>query len=111
VQDGINTFVFTWASDWINDTLALMLGQQGCRALNEGLCLTVVDVPEENLRAALSDIANQSGVVGTELVANVQNKEREKWDHLLPPELLSKGFAARELDIPGAVEIALKLSK
>lgn len=111
VQDGINTFVFTWASDWVNDTLALMLGQRGCRALNEGICLTVMDAPVETLKAALTDIANEPNFIGTELVANVQNKEREKWDHLLPPELLSKGFAARELDIHGAVEIAAKLSE
>lgn len=60
-------------------------------------------------QAALADIANEPSFIGTELVANVQNQEREKWDHLLPPELLSKGFAARELDIPGAVEIAARL--
>lgn len=111
VQDGINTLVFTWASDWANDTLALMLGKHGCRALNEGLCLTVTDVTTETLKAALSDIATATDYDTIELVANVQNKEREKWDHLLPPELLSKGFAARELDIPGAVEIAAKISR
>lgn len=111
VQDGINTYVFTWASDWVNDTLALMLAQRGCRALNEGICLTAIDVSVDALKDAMADIAKATDTLGPELVENVQNKEREKWDHLLPAELLNKGFAARELDIPGAIEIAAKLSR
>lgn len=111
VQDGLNTYVFTWASDWVNDTLALMLAQRGCRALNEGICLTAIDVSVDELKDAMADIAKATDILGTELVENVQNKEREKWDHLLPAELLNKGFAARELDIPGATEIAAKLSR
>jgi len=110
VQDGLNTYVFTWASDWVNDTLALMLAQRGCRALNEGICLTAIDVSVDKLKDAMADIAKATDILGTELVENVQNKEREKWDHLLPAELLNKGFAARELDIPGAIEVAGRLS-
>jgi len=41
----------------------------------------------------------------------VQNKLREKWDYLLTEQLLRKTYASRELDLEGAVQFVLAISR
>jgi len=103
LQNGINSHIFTWASDYVNDTLVLMLAHRGFRVENEGVCLTISNVNSKALSAVLLEISQDTNCSGIQLVESVLNKEREKWDWLLPPELLSKNFVARELDIQGAL--------
>jgi hypothetical protein len=42
-----------------------------------------------------------------QLAETVENKVKEKWDSLLPEQLLNKTFASRELDIEGLMRFAL----
>lgn len=43
ITQGCDIRVFTWRGDWVNDTLVLMLGLRGLRAINEGMCIAVMD--------------------------------------------------------------------
>ena len=45
------------------------------------------------------------------LADSVQNKLREKWDYLLTEQLLRKTYASRELDLEGAVQFVLAISR
>lgn len=109
VQTGSETCVFTWRGDRVNDTLALMLSRRGFRAINEGICLVVLDAECARVFDAFCDLANEPAPRAHELVAPVQNKLREKWDGSLPPALLDKSFASREVDVAGALESARRL--
>jgi len=109
VQTGSETCLFTWRGDRINDTLALMLSRRGLRAINEGICLVVLDSECDRVLDAFYDISNEPAPTAHELVEAVQNKLREKWDGLLPVALLDKSFASREVDVAGALESARQL--
>lgn len=98
--------VFTWCGDWANDTLALMLTSRKLRAQNEGIVVAVRDAKPEQVFDALFDIANEPPPVPEALAAVVANKQHDKWDWVLPEELLCKNFASSELDVPAAVSAA-----
>ncbi len=106
---GADVYVFTWKGDRVNDTLALLLSRQNLRAVNEGVCFVVIGVQEVDVRTGLSNIASVPPPSPEQLAESVQNKRREKWDWLLPENLLSRGFSAAEFEIPGAVALSEEL--
>lgn len=106
IQFGNEVRVFTWFGDWVNDTLALMLGRKGIRAANEGICLVAFNAEHDRLKNLLDDIAHDVPPTPEALAQPIQNKIREKWDWLLTDALLCKSFASEELDVPGAMAAA-----
>jgi len=107
---GNGVSVFTWRGDWVNDTLALMLNTRNLRANNEGLSISVHEADPEVVVRALSGIGHGTLPLGEELATFVQNKQKGKWDALLPEPLLCKNFASSELDVDGAVAAAAAVS-
>jgi ATP-dependent Lhr-like helicase len=107
IQFGKEARIFTWAGDWTNDTLVLMLARKDIRAANEGVCIVVFNAEFDRLQDILFDIANDTPAREEDLAQSVQNKMKEKWDGLLTEELLCKSYASRELDVEGAV-VALR---
>ncbi len=43
-------------------------------------------------------------IKAVELAETVQNKFRQKWDPLLPSDLLTESFASESFDIDGALD-------
>ena len=82
--------------------MALMLTRRGLRTANEGLSLSVAKSEVPMVLTALRDIAESPIPRAEDLVDLVQTKLKEKWDHLLPEQLLARNYASRELDAPGA---------
>jgi len=109
IQRGNEVHLFTWRGDWVNDTLALMLAARGLRATNEGLCLVVLDAQVDNVLDALHGISIEPLPSGEGLAVQVANKLREKWDGLLPDNLLCKNYASSELDVTESVGAARAL--
>lgn len=109
VAHGKDVRIFTWRGDWINDTLALMLGGLGMRASNEGLSLVAFDVPADRVFDAFLDIADSPPPTGEEVAAAVKNKYRGKYDGLLSDALLCRNFGSSELDVAGAIATAHRL--
>ncbi len=105
-----NSLLFTWSGDLANDALVLLLQRQGLEATNEGLSISV-PCSRSALLDALNTIANDGVVTPDDLLRNVQNLSREKWDWVLPGGLLRKSYASLHLDIEGAKRVAGDLSK
>jgi ATP-dependent Lhr-like helicase len=103
VQFGSEVRIFTWYGDWVNDTLALMLGRKGIKASNEGICLVAFHAEQDHLARLLYDIAHDDPPTPEALAEPIQNKVCEKWDWLLTDTLLCKSFASEKLDVPGAM--------
>ena len=61
-----------------------------------------------SIREMLQDIADGSAEDPIQLAATVPNKTIEKWDGMLPGDLLSASFASAKLDVEG-VQNLLKL--
>jgi ATP-dependent Lhr-like helicase len=107
LQMGNEVHVLLWRGDRTNDTLLLMLTARGMNGMSEGLSVSIKDTTVSQLREVLATISNEPPVTTTRLAATVQNKVREKWDHLLPEELLDASFSSSSLDVAG-VHHALK---
>ena len=79
--------------------------------MNEGLCVSLAGTTPDQVREALEKIATAAPIEPEALARSVQNKFREKWDHLLPEDLLDASFASSYLDLPGVrkvVKMAMK---
>ncbi len=107
LQSGAETLVFLWRGDCVHDTLLFMLLGRGFIGINEGICLSLRDTTVESVRRELSLIYEHEPIEGSLLALEVKNTMREKWDHLLPPDLLNASFASSYLDVSG-VHLALK---
>jgi ATP-dependent helicase Lhr and Lhr-like helicase len=110
IQSGAETQIFLWRGDSVNDTLLFMLHARGLSGIHEGVCISLRNTTVESIRRELSLISDEAPVDPIRLAAEVKNPIREKWDHLLPPELLNANFASSYLNVYG-VMAALKAQK
>jgi ATP-dependent Lhr-like helicase len=101
LQLGGDIHVLLWTGDRANDTLVLMLQACGLSASSEGLSVAIKDATLEEVHGVLRTICTEE-IEPIQLAAGVQNKIREKWDSLLPCELLDASFASSSIDVSGA---------
>lgn len=107
VQSGSDVQVFLWRGDAVHDTLLFMLLGRGFIGINEGICISLKDTTADIVHRELDLICEQEPIDSNKLAAEVKNTIREKWDYLLPPNLLNASFASSYLDVDG-VRVALK---
>ena len=101
LQSGGETKIVLWRGDCVNDTLLLMLLGEGFQGMNEGICIGLKDTVVEFVLEKLRVLSSQISVDPVQLAATVENKFREKWDQLLPPDLLNASFASSCVDVKG----------
>jgi ATP-dependent Lhr-like helicase len=108
LQSGSDTQIFLWKGDCVQDTLLLMLLEQGYRGMNEGICITLKDTTVRLVREALAAVSGQETIDPVHLASTVENKSREKWDQLLPPDLLDASFASSYIDVQGVRDALIR---
>ena len=101
VPSGVETMIFTWTSDRINDTLAVWLKYLGHIAQNEGIGVRVFASGPDTM-AALRCLVSDPVPDPVALAAPVKNKLSEKYDCLLDEPLMNAEYASRKLDVAGA---------
>jgi ATP-dependent Lhr-like helicase len=102
LQKGSEVQIVPWCGDIIKDTLTLMLQVKGKRSVFDGgLSITVKDASVESVRGILKEIADQPPMDPKQLASTIPNKTIEKWDGMLPDDLLSASFASAKLDVEG----------
>jgi ATP-dependent Lhr-like helicase len=101
LQNGNEVTILTWLGDRVNDTLATWLTRLGLPAASEGLTIGVFDARRERVLAAFRRILEEPAPSEAELAKAVENPIEQKWDHLLPEELLRKGYGWRRFDVDG----------
>ena len=99
VEFGNDTLMFVWKGSVIQNTLMLLLKNAGLNVGVENTAILARDCSEENLKRALEYILKSDKPDPIKLVENVKNKEREKFDHLLPSELLNLEYQKRFLSL------------
>lgn len=103
-QDGTTLWWFTWAGDRQNRTLVAIAMAAGLAVRDEGIALGFegesLDVVLRTYRLALSSRLDPLG-----LAAAIPVKQAEKYETYLVPELQDLAFAARRLDVDGALEV------
>ena len=101
LQSGDDVHLLLWKGDRIHDTLTLLLQAREFSALSHGLFIEVKGTTTTDLRSELQNIANGPAPDPLLIAASVKTKFREKWDFLLPPDLLDSDFAVDALDVEG----------
>lgn len=96
-----NVQLFLWQGDRIMNTIVLMLKQKNINAENAGLYINIKTNQPEKLFEALHALATSPQPDPISLVATVINKWLEKWDNLLPDELLARNYSSHTLDVVG----------
>lgn len=109
IADGSGVLVLTWRGDWLNDALALLLTARGCETSNEGVVLRVSSASVDRVKQLLSEIAQQDSPAIADLKVNPKDAIKEKWDWVLPVDLLLRSFASSELDLSGVKPLAAEL--
>jgi len=101
---GSQSLILTWLGDSGNEALACYLRYCGLDAAPAGPGVEVMmgGRTVEQLEQALAKFAASAWPNLDELLAGAMNLEREKWDRLLPKELLGKSYASLNLDIDEA---------
>jgi hypothetical protein len=72
--------------------------------MNDGVAICVKDASVGNVREVLEAFRAEGAVDPVALASTVLNKVREKWDYLLPADLLNASFASANLDTAGVQE-------
>jgi hypothetical protein len=103
--------IFTWKGDNIQDTLALMLTAKDLSATNEGLCISVEAESTEVVFDKLISIIDGPITPAEKLAEYVKNKQQEKWDWLLPYDLLNRNYASLYINVNSALQAIQELLK
>ena len=99
-----DSFVFPWRGDRVMNTLMMLLAQRAINVGMEGVAIVCRDASPEHIRRLFREMAGSAMPDAEELAAGVTVKEKEKFDQYLGNDLLTAGYAARDLDLPGAWE-------
>ncbi len=104
LQQGKNILIFLWESDDVQDTLTLYFSFKGYKSLNHGLFISVEAESMDIVKNELFEFMQSTQDLSFQLSKFVENKEIEKWDWLLPDDLLCKNYASQYLDIEKSKE-------
>jgi ATP-dependent Lhr-like helicase len=96
------TLVFPWRGDRIMNTLLVALVHRGLEVGRDGLCLTIRDTRPAKLLELIGELASEPPPDPLDLARTVRVRTRDKYDRYLGDALLTRAYAARALDVPGA---------
>lgn len=102
IEIGRDTHLLLWKGDWVLDTIQLMLNSVGCSSSVEGISVVAVGVSIEDVLHAIKRLLSEPRRSASILASSVENMSREKWDWLLPNDLLCANYASLQLDIDRA---------
>lgn len=107
---GGQTVLFPWRGDRIMNTLAVLFAGCGLAVSQEGLALTLGNCSPEQLLSVIRELAAGPPPDPVTLASRVRAKAHDKYDRYLGEELLNLAYAARALDVPGALASLAQLS-
>ena len=109
IPDGSSILVLTWQGDWTQDALALLLTGRGLHTSNEGVALRISSADINQVERALAEIAEGPTPTVNNLKLKPEHAIKEKWDWVLPDDLLLASFVSSEIDLFGAQSAATEL--
>lgn len=103
---GDETLLLLWSGDAEQDTVAAWLNRRGLESANEGIAIRVRSRDVDRVHDALLDLAEATDLTDEDLRPNQQVPTQEKWEWLLPENLLRRQYGSRVFSIEGAVNLA-----
>ena len=100
---GKDVYLIPWMGDKIVNTLSVLLVMGGYKADKFAGIIEVEKAESLDVSRHLKSFSKGNRPTNAELAKLVENKETQKYDHLLPEELLNEDYGARAFDIDGTV--------
>ena len=107
--EGNHVMLATWAGDWVNDALVVLLRAENRDAWNQGVAVCVNAATLDTVTDALRTIVNLKPAALDDALRAIRNVEIGKWDSALPEDIRRRADASLRLDVAGAVEAARRL--
>jgi ATP-dependent Lhr-like helicase len=104
LDQGNELLLLTWLGDSANEALAWLLGSKGYVAQAAGPGVEVIKrgASIEKITSSLHSIATEALPPLNVLLPDIERLQREKWDWVLPDDLIRKGFTATNLNLTEA---------
>lgn len=104
LKNNNNVSVLPWLGDKIANTIAAILMREGYKAGNYAGVIEVQNVTIQEVTERFKMVLSSAMPTEYELADMLPEKHVEKFDELLPNDLLTEGFGRRMFDVKGAEE-------
>ena len=108
---GKDVCLIPWMGDKIVNTLSVLLTMGGYKADKFAGVVEVEKAESLDVCGHLRSFSKDNRPTNAELAELVENKETQKYDHLLPEELLNEDYGARAFDIDGTIDWIMEASE
>jgi ATP-dependent Lhr-like helicase len=102
LQQDNNVCILPWCGDKVANTLAAILMREGFQAGNYAGVIEVQKMSIQEITDRFKMVLSSGMPTEYELANMLPEKHVEKFDELLPDELLTEGFGLRMFDVAGA---------
>ena len=102
VVEGHTVYLFVWEGDQVQKALSAMLRSRGLVATNSGICIEITHTTLALVADCLLKTGAQPCPAPGQIVERKDVCDREKWDWVLPDDLLVASYASRSLAIDEA---------
>jgi ATP-dependent Lhr-like helicase len=104
IQQGTSVYIIPWMGDRIVNTLYIMLIQAGFDVDCFAGVIEVEKTQLSTIEKALESFISLSDTSNADLAKPVKNKDIEKYDHLLPEELLNLSYGEKAFDVKSTLK-------
>lgn len=111
IVEGHTVYWFHWESDQVKNALLLLLMNQGLAVENSGIAIKIKNTTENFVAECLFNIGSQPCPSPEKIIDRKQIGNLEKWDWVLPDDLLSASYASRSLALEDAYALCQRLSR
>jgi len=101
IQQGKDVYIQTWMGDKVVNTLSTILIQEGFEASPFAGVVEIENTSIKDVTYCLKNMCSRTFPSNTELAQWVPEKNIEKYDELLPCELLEEGYGKKVFDTIG----------
>ena len=99
-----NACIIPWMGDKIVNTLAVLLISQGYKASCFAGVIEIEGADHSDVSRCLKTFSRENKPSNTDLAKFVKNKQTEKYDYLLPENLLNEGYGAKAFDVDSTID-------
>ena len=111
IGSGKDIYLIPWMGDKIVNTLSILLVMGGYNADKFAGVIEIGGAGSSDVSGHLKSFSKDNKPTNAELAKLVKNKQTEKYDHLLPEELLNEDYGVRAFDIDGTTDWITKVAK
>lgn len=103
IEDGNDILLFVWKGSKVVNTIFLLLKNEDLNVTLENIAIRIKDITKEFFQQKIQNIIKKDFADPLELVKNIENKENEKYDYLLPANLLNLEYYHRFISLEEAL--------